>query len=233
MPRIPLIEDLTGGPVPAGSNLLVEYDAASQWYNAALTIAAGWLKGRGTVDYNASVESPAQVRLKLNRLGLDVEELEKEGRLELWDFYTVMLGRKSDEKFAPSSLKVSEQSIGFAKEEMSLPIAPDMLRIVDDLSYLDRFNDEKNWLEFVVSRVFPAATLRKITAIRGFTKGVHSEKTYSRLEAAADGIIDFRLEEAGGRTRTAMRIRSMRNVTYDSQWYPLKIGENFEVTVEK
>ena len=226
---------MTTGQVPAGSNLLVEYDPASQWYNAALTIAAGWLKGRGTVDYNASVESPAQVRLKLNGLGVNVEEHEKEGRLELWDVYTVLLGRKSDEKFVGSlgGLKVSEASIAFAKEEMSLPIAPDMLRIADDLSYLDRFNDEKNWLEFVVSRVFPAAALRKITAIRGFMKGVHSEKAYSRLEGAADGIIDFKLEELGEEAKNLMRIRSMRNVGFDSRWHPLKINENFEVILEK
>ena len=42
--RIPLIDDLAKEPVPPGSQLLVEYDPASSWYNAALAIAVGWLR---------------------------------------------------------------------------------------------------------------------------------------------------------------------------------------------
>jgi len=30
-----------------------------------------------------------------------------------------------------------------------------------------------------------------------------------------------------------MRIRNMRNAHFDREWHELKIGENFEVTLEK
>jgi alkylhydroperoxidase family enzyme len=54
LPKIPLIEDLTIEPVPAGTMLLVEFTGASQWYNAVLTISSGWLKSGGKVSYNAT-----------------------------------------------------------------------------------------------------------------------------------------------------------------------------------
>ena len=72
-----------------------------------------------------------------------------------------------------------------------------------------------------------------MTAIAGVMIGIHSEWVYRRWEGASDGIIDFKLEERDGRTRNIMRIRNMRNVGFDSQWHPLKVGGNFEVTIEK
>lgn len=72
---MPLFEELTTGPIPKGSNLLVAFDPASEWYNAALTIAAGWLESGGRVHHNATVQPPVAVRSQLNRLGLISENL--------------------------------------------------------------------------------------------------------------------------------------------------------------
>lgn len=74
LPRLRLIEDLTTGPVPEGSTLLVEYDPASQWYNASITISAGWLKAGGKVDYDALAQPPDDVRAKLRGLGLELDQ---------------------------------------------------------------------------------------------------------------------------------------------------------------
>jgi len=108
VPRIPLIEDLTTGPVPLGSNLLVEFDPASQWFNASITIAAGWLRGGGTVAYNATLRPPTVIRSQFNMLGLKPEPLEKEGRLEVWDWYTATLGQRSGENLTVDSLKIEQ-----------------------------------------------------------------------------------------------------------------------------
>jgi len=94
VPRIPIIEDLTEEPVSPGSSILVEYNPASQWYNASLTIAAGWIKSGGVASYNAYDHAPESVRLQLKRLGLDVERLEKEEKLRIIDWYTIQLGKK-------------------------------------------------------------------------------------------------------------------------------------------
>ena len=37
----------------------------------------------------------------------------------------------------------------------------------------------------------------------------------------------------GEQAATIMRIRSMRDVSFDARWDRLKVSENFEVTLEK
>jgi len=191
VPRIPLIEDLTTGSVPAGSVLLVEFAGASQWYNASVTIAAGWLKQGGKVSYNAAAQSPDDVRSVLNRLGVNFEEYEKEDRLRIWDFYTASLGKKSNEKYAYGSLKVADLSLRIAKEDMLEAPQPEWLRVIDNSSTWYRFNDEKAMMEVELTRFIPSFKLRKSTALRAIMRDVHSNWVIQQLE----GVIDFIVRE--------------------------------------
>ncbi len=238
LPRIPLIEDLTHGSVPLGSNLLIEFDPASQWYNSCVTMAAGWVKDGGSVGYNGFIQPPDNVRMQLSRVGLNVDELEKDDKLRIYDWYTPTLGRKSKEKYGIDSLKVADQSIEFrlSEDDLNHPEEtewPESLRIVDNFSTLARFNDEKAWIEFMLTRVIPIGSVRKSTLVFGIMKDVHSQWAYKQLEGSAEGIIDFNLEESGERTRDLMRIRTMRNVHFDRELHELNLGQNFEVTMEK
>ena len=232
MPRIPLIEDLTKRAIPPGSLLLVEFDAASDWFNASLTIAAGWLKASGGVSYNDWTQSPDDLRAKLSRFGLHVDALEKEGRLLIWDAHTATLGQKSKETMAPESLKVADLSL-FVKEAMRGPPDPSWLHISDNASTLARFNDDKSWTEFLLTRFYPFIKSRKMTSLSAFARGLHSEWVYRKLEAEADGVIDFKLDEAADPPKNLIRIRSLRDAGFDGRWHPLKINENFEVAVQK
>ena len=110
--------------------------------------------------------------------------------------------------------------------------APGHLIISDDESTFGRFNDEKAWIELELTRLIPAGRMRKVTAITAVMIGVHSDWVYKRFEGASEGVVDFKLEELDGRTRNIMRIRNMRNVGFDSQWHPLKMKDNFEITLE-
>ena len=236
--RLALIEDLLTEPLPAGSNLLVEYDAASQWYRASLNIAGEWLRDGGEVGYNVAAQLPDNLRSQLRKLGLNVEEFEAGGKLEIWDWYTATLGQKSKEKFVGSStLKVSDLSIEIGREELKPAMAgetyPEYLRIWDNCSVMARFNDDKAWVEFLVTRIFPSGFHSKSTIIVGVIRGIHSEWVYRQLEDAADGVIDFKIDEIGEESRDVFRIRSMRSVPFDRGWHRLKIGENLEVTIEK
>ncbi len=240
--RLAFIEDLLTEPLPAGSNLLVEYDAASQWYRTSLNIAREWLRAGGQVGYNVAAQFPNSLRSQLRKLGLNVEELETDRRLEIWDWYSTTLGQKSHEKLiAASTMKAADLSIGIAKElkdfhsgmDSEMGGDPQYLRIWDNSSVLARFNDDKSWVELLATRIFPSSFYTKSTLIIGVIRGVHSDWVYRQLEDAADGVIDFKLEEDGRTSRNLMRIRAMRHVAYEPAWYPLKIGENFEVTLEK
>lgn len=237
--RLALIEDLLTEPLPAGSNLLVEYDAASQWYRASLNIAREWLRAGGDVGYNVAAQFPDNLRSQLRKLGLNVEEFEAGGKLEIWDWHSATLGQKSKEKFvgASTGLKAADLSIDIGREELKPAMAgetyPEYLRIWDNCSVMARFNDDKAWVEFLVTRVFPSGFHSKSTIIVGVIRGIHSEWVYRQLEDAADGVIDFKIDEIGEETRDVFRIRSMRNVAFDRKWHRLNIGENLEVTIEK
>ena len=232
MPRLPLIEDLTTGSLPPGSHVLVEYDPASQWYNASLTITAGWLKTGGTASYVSFAQPIDEVRSQFTRLGLDTNRFEKDEVLRIIDYYSASLGQKSKDPDSESSLKVADISISISKW-MQEPPAPGHMIISDDESTFARFNDEKSWVELELTRLIPGGRMRKVTAICAVMIGIHSDWVYKRFEAASEGIVDFKLEEHEGHTRNLMRIRNMRNVGFNSQWHPLRISENFEITVEK
>jgi KaiC/GvpD/RAD55 family RecA-like ATPase len=234
MPHIPLIEDLTTGPIPAGSNILVEFDPTSQWYNASFTLGVGWLKTGGSVAYNTFAQPPENVRNRFRQLGLDDAELENAEQLRIIDWYTSSLGQKSKEKIAVPSLKVADLSIDFMKNQLTGPPIPDRIRITDNGSVHARFNEEKPWMEFLLTRGLQIAQTRKSTAITGLMTGVHSEWVYRQMEGAHDVVVDFKLEEASnGETIDVMRIRNARNVTFTKGWHRLRIGQNFEVTLEK
>lgn len=232
MPRISLIEELTTGPIPPGMNLLVEYDSKSQWYAASLTIAAGWLRTEGSVIYNNSVQHPDTLRLLFRKLGLDVEALEIQDMLRIYDYYTPTLGQKSKEKYT-GSLKVADMSIVFSQQIFRSAASPELLRMWDNASTYARFNDEKSWIEFELTRRFPLAGIQKSTLILPVIKGIHSEWAYKQLEANADGIIEFRLDETGDQTRNLIRISSLRNVGFDSRWYEVRLNENSEAALVK
>jgi len=234
MPHLPIIEDLTTQPIPSGTNILVEFEPTSQWYNASITIAAGWLRTGGSISYNTYSQPPENVRNQLRRLGLKVEELETSEQLRIIDWYTASLGQKSSEKIATNSLKIADLSIDFAKTQLTGPPIPERIRISDNVSELARFNDEKSWVEFALTRGLPMARVRKSTAISGRMAGIHSDWAIRQIEGAMDCIVDFKLEEGSkGETIDITRIRSARNVPFVKGWHRLKIAKNFEVTLEK
>jgi hypothetical protein len=158
VPRIPLIEDLTNGPVSPGSSILVEFDPGSQWFNASLTIAAGWIRSGGVSSYSVYDHAPDNVRLRLKRLGLQAESLESEGKFRIIDWYTFQLDQKSRDKYSYDSLKVADLSILWSRAMLPsggspfpgtrYRLGPDVIRISDDSSVILRFNDEKSFVDF-------------------------------------------------------------------------------------
>jgi KaiC/GvpD/RAD55 family RecA-like ATPase len=233
MPRISLIEDLMIDPVLAGSVLMVEFDPTSHWYAASITIAAGWLKTGGTVTYSVNGQPPDAVRAHFRRLGFDVETLEKDERLVIFDGYTITLGRISNEKYAAKSLKAADLSITYSREVMQAGPVPELLTIVDTVSTLARFNDDRAWVEFLLTRGIPSASLTKSTTIAGIITGLHPDSVYKQLEAAADGVIDMKLDDASDPPRNLIRVRSMRNLRFDGRWREIAYGKNFEISIKQ
>jgi hypothetical protein len=169
-----------------GSILLVEYDPASLWFNASITITAGWLRSGGRVDYNTMAQPPDEIRGQLRQLGVEPENLEREEKLTITDWYTATLGQKSKEKYSQQSLKIADLSIKLAQTHLKGLPQPDMLILGDDESTFARFNDEKAWIELELNRIFPGYRSRKAIGIEEIMRGIHSEWAYKMLEGSSD-----------------------------------------------
>ena len=74
--------------------------------------------------------------------------------------------------------------------------------------------------------------MTKAMNVRGVSVGVHSDSAYKQLEAAVDGVIDIKVEEAEGELHNFIRIRKMLNAKFDARWHKLKANDNFEITLE-
>lgn len=196
---LPFVDELVKTPIAPGASILVEYDPTAAWYQASLNIAAGWLQGGGVVVYAVASQPPDDVRSQLAKLGVDVKRLESDDKLRLFDWYTATLGRKSTEKYAYYSLKAADLNLLYSKNMPGSGLTPDVhgmtattatdaisrivmgmassdtLRILDDLSCLARFNEEKSWVELVRTRLIPLGRLQKSTGIGGIIKGIHSD----------------------------------------------------------
>jgi hypothetical protein len=240
--RIPLIKDLTTDPLPSPINLLAEFDPTSQWYSACTSIAAGWLKQGGQVSYTVWSEPTDRVRASLRRLGCNVDELERRKDevgmeiLRIFDNYSATLGRPSKDRLYETSLKIHDLSISTLRDGTgwAAPINPSRLRLADNYSVLARFNEEKPFVEYTLTRAFPMIHSVHNTFIGGIMKGVHSDWVYKQFEGAADGVVDFKLDETPqGETVQLMRIRSIRNCSFVKGWHRLKLTENSEVILEK
>jgi KaiC/GvpD/RAD55 family RecA-like ATPase len=194
-------------------------------------MVTGWLRQEGVVLYHDYTRPTEAVRTKLKRIGLDVQGAEKNGKLQIWDWYTCQLGQKSTERKAVDSLKVPDLSIRVSREFSHMPES-EFLNISDNTSAVARFNDERAWVEYVITRIVPMHSSLKAVGLRGLMKGIHSDWACRQLEGAHHGIIDFKLEEEGKTTRDLIRVRSMQDVAFDREWHQLKINENFEVTLE-
>lgn len=230
--RIPIIDDLTTDPIPPRSNILFEFEADSQWYNLSFALGIGWLKQGGTLSYNLLMRSPEKLREIFRKRGLDVAELERNDKLRIQDYYTATLGRQTAESHGHQSLKVHDLSVEWAREAHLNESEPEanLLRIWDNLSTLGRFNEEKNWVEFILSRELLFGVSVGATTFHGIVNGVHERWVYKRLEDAHDGIIELKVGDGG---QELVRVRNMREAGFDRKWRELIITPNFEVSLGK
>jgi len=248
---IPILTRLIPDGVKPGRQLLVEFDPASQWLAVAATIAAGYLRNGGRVSYGANLRSPEAVRQDLLALGVDVAAMSKEGRLWLIDRYSATLtgGRlegAGSSVFEPmeggarfNSLKIADSSVQFLKESKQGHQAwdiiefwpPGALAIGESMSEMLRFNEEKPYLEFLLSRGHPNDRKAKRINLYGVLRGVHSELFYNQLENAYDGVIDLRVIERDEEAKNLLRIRSLKGQPHDARWHEIQINTNGEATL--
>jgi KaiC/GvpD/RAD55 family RecA-like ATPase len=237
---LPIFERLLPDGVEFGTNLLVEFEPDSAWYEASLTIAAQALRSGHKALYHTFQHLPADVEHDLRKFGLDLTKLQGEGVFQILDSLAVQTGGLNpvgQEDPIAKSLKIPDLSISAAESirkgrEEGVPEDEKWWVHVDDnTAIITRYNPENNVLDFWRTRYFPNARLTKEITIYSVLKRMVSESFLSQLESITDGIIDFKCEDKEGEVTQFFRVRRMRGRKFDSRWQRLNLSETGEVTV--
>jgi hypothetical protein len=254
---IPLLAQLIPNGVRSGTALAVEFDPESQWPSVAASITAKYVLNGGTVLYSSNARPCEDAVRDLTGLGVNVPLSFKEGRLHIDDFYTATLtgGRllsglplEPYEYGIRHSLSVADFSIVQSKVQkelnegkpaayesarpgMAFDASPGWLLIMDSLSVLLRFNEEKPFLEWLETREHRAMRRDGRINFEAFVRGLHSEWFYKRVEAACDGVIDIRLLEQDDGLRNVIRVRTLKGEPHDNRWHDITIQSNGEAVL--
>ncbi len=226
---IPIVKELVPGGIDYGTNLIVEFEPRSLWYEASLTIATQALRDGIRTEYHIFKRFPKEVRDAFVRYGLNVKSLEEEDKLRFQDTYTRQTGLGSAEK----SMKLSDWSIGWMKTmKAGIPEADKRwLHIDDDSSVILQYNKEEEFIDFWRTRLIPSFRLAETVVLWGFLTGTASDSFYRKLESLSYGIIYFKSEEKGDQIEQYVRITAMRNKQFDSRWHRLRLLDNSEVAL--
>ena len=137
------------------------------------------------------------------------------------------------------SLKVSDLSVEYLRDMKQGPDSgvvfqkwpPGALSVVESMSPMLRFNEEKPWLEYTISRLNPNVRRAKRVYLMGLVRDIHTESFYKRLESDADGVIDLQVTERDGEAKNLLRIRSLKGQPHDARWHEVQIKRNGEATL--
>ena len=237
---LPIFEGLLPDGVEFGTNLLVEFESDSAWYEASLTIVAQALRSGHKALYHTFQHPPADVEHDLRKFGLDLTKLQGDGLFQILDSLAVQTGGLNpigQEDPIAKSLKIPDLSISAAQfirkgREEGIPEEEKWWVHVDDnTAIITRYNSENTVLDFWRTRHFPFSRLLQETTIYSILKGTVSETFLSQLEAISDGIIDFKCEDKEGEVVQLFRVRRMRGRRFNSRWQRLNVSETGEVTV--
>lgn len=184
-----------------------------------------YLRNKMPCIYIAYDEYPAQIRISMRNFIRDLDASEDGGLLNFVDCYSGLGGVKSQEKI----------SIGLPGDVNDLN-----LKITDLISGPLAEGSVKVFLDSATSMFIhcPTDTVLKFLMILSakvksrkgsffFTlgEGAVSEEVQKRLEQIADGLIEFKMSEAAGRTKRYYRISKVRGAMYFDSWLPFFIGK--------
>jgi len=232
----PFLKELIPGGIEYGTNLLVEFEADSLWYETSLTIAAHALRTGIKIDYHNFQHTPNDIRKALDRRGLDVRKLEDDNMLWIVDSYTVQTGHdtsKDQTDVTQVSVKLADWSIALARD-LKMGISETMkrrLHIDDNTGILLQYNEEKAIIDFWRTRYIPYSRARECVNIYSLLTNVTSTSFYKQYESLSDGIIDFKSEEAENELQHYVRIRTLRGRRCDTHWRKLELSDNGEVAL--
>jgi KaiC/GvpD/RAD55 family RecA-like ATPase len=235
-----ILKELVPDGFGYGVNLLVEFDAKSLWYEISLTIAADAVRNGIVTDYHVFQRNPTDALNALAKRGIDVEGLQREGKLRVIDSYTVQLGLQPQNIPTDRLVSTLTQSVKLA--DWRLPVGQEIksgaaeaekrrLHIDDNTSILLQYNDEKQFIEMWRTRSIPIVKTRELAALYSLVTGVYSDQLCRQWEMMSDGVIEVKALEKEGNIEHMVRVASMRGQRCDSRWRRIQLLDNGQVTL--
>lgn len=177
-----ILKDLIPVGLDYGTNLLVEFQPDSIWYETSLTIAADAVKNNVKTEYHSFQHIPEDIRNLLMSIGLDVKKSENE-LLWILDDYTPQIGLADTSR----TLKIADWSIEVAQRLKSGTPEDEKggrwVHIDDNFGILTRYNPENGVVDWLRTRAIPVTKTLQRVAINGLLRGVASEGFYNQVES--------------------------------------------------
>jgi KaiC/GvpD/RAD55 family RecA-like ATPase len=228
-----ILGELAPGAFHYGMTCLIEFEPNSLWHEASLTIASEALKHGVKIEYHVFQSSPADIRSKLRRMGVDPENFEEKGSLRIIDNYTPTTPlksstkRRSEELLSGRSPKLEQwnRAIRDKIREGFDPSEQKWLHIDDNEAILLEYNTEEYVTNGWRTIFLPMVKARQLLTLQALTTGTASDSFYRKREALADAVIDFKNGEEQGKVSHFIRLRTLRGATFDSSWRRLEHSE--------
>ena len=245
---VPILGPLIPDGIASGTMVLVEFDPEGQWFPLSRTISAGALHNGWRVLYGATARPREEAFAALERLGVDVAECERAGRLRVDDYHTATQsldkGDVEDQVVDDAYVRMGSPRIAaFSVSQLKslkgqLPVLSkwsgdqsDVLALADSLSPFLRFNDEKAFLEWIETRNLPLNRKVGRVLVDGISRRIHSDFFYARLEAAFDAVVEVRVIDRGEEVKNLLRVRAVKGLPHDSRWHEIDVKPNGEANL--
>jgi KaiC/GvpD/RAD55 family RecA-like ATPase len=236
--QLPLLDGLVQGGIPYPSIVMVQFEPDSLWLETAATLAAQALRQGRPVDVHVFQKTPDEVKTALGALGVNVPAELEADRLRIIDSYTVQLGLgeipatdRSDE-FMARSVRLSDWSEAAKHQILAGSSESDQHRIHLDvnLTVLTRYNTESEIIDYWRTRMIPLIRSRGSILVSGLATGFAGESFYQQMASMSDVILEVKGTEVAGKMDHSFRVRTARGKVHDSNWQPLTLAENGEVS---
>jgi KaiC/GvpD/RAD55 family RecA-like ATPase len=170
-------------------------------------------------------EHPDQVRVAMSKFIKNLDVHEDKGLLSFIDCYSCIGGLKSSEKYYTSSPgDINGLNLVLTSMIGNISITEPVKVFLDSATSMFIHCEAESVQRFIFAL---SAKLKPRNGSLFFTlgEGAVAEVVQKRLEQIADGLIEFRLGEAGGRVRRYYRVSKVRGTMYFDSWLPFFIGK--------
>ncbi|MEE9223158.1 MAG: ATPase domain-containing protein [Thermoplasmata archaeon] len=228
-----LDESLQGG-YPKGK-VLLEGPSSDERNALALSFAANGLKNGEYVMVVTSTISPTKVRMVLRKLGVDVKEYEREGKLVIVDWFSHNSSSVPEIEEIGSVIKCPGDTLNlneaFHKAYSKFPAGSKHRAVVDGLSSIIGQQDVDTAF-LLASSLNTTFGDDQSTVLFVVDSEMHDSTTMSTLERGFDGRIELKRIKGRGSVIGEISIHSMRDTEISGEHLILERADDESLRIE-